>query len=168
MKPLPDKINEPFKKLLGARDELCNSFRGLSFPLVNKMFEDIGEAIVREELGLDNDSLIVISEGVVRTNKLMPNDDYVKVTTIQALDGPVALPPRDVWYEHLIVIQLSESGTYAILYDGPRRYITEAYEHIKVELSVAQLHQVNQRVPNEERLCGGKITARFFSLSFAR
>jgi hypothetical protein len=128
MKPLPDKINEPLKKLLAARDELCNSFRQLSFCLGNTLFEHIGEAIAREELGLDNDSLIV-SEGVISTNKLMPNGDYVKVTTIQNLGGLVTLPARDVWYEHLIVIQISESGMYCILYDGPRRYITEAYQH---------------------------------------
>ena len=85
-----------------------------------------------------------------------PNGTLVQVKTTQQtkLGGGVGLGLVKTSFEHLIVIQLSEAGTYSILYDGPGRFIDEATSHKKgASLSVGQLRQVNQQVREEERLC---------------
>ena len=149
MKPLPDNISEPFKKLLAVRDEMRNSFPGLSFSLHEDLTKQIGKAIAVSEFKLET----FPAESFFSDESFKaPNGTIVKIRITQRLGGKVYLKLEPL--EHLLVIQLSESGTYSILYDGPSSYIDKGSSGQMFALSIFHLHQLNQKVRPEERLCG--------------
>ena len=149
MRPIPDNLSGPFKKLLSARDELRGAFPELSFALDGNLVGHIGEAIAISEFKLEK-----LPSGSKTHDFKAPNGTHVQVKTTQQQRGGVGLGLVKTSFEHLIVIQLSESGTYSILYDGPGRHIDAANSHKKgASLSVDQLQRLNQQVSKEERLC---------------
>jgi hypothetical protein len=142
MKPLPDNIGEPLKKLLAARDELHKSFSSLNFDLSANVVQHIGEAIAVAEFKLEN----------THDGFIAPNGTNVQIRTTQKLSGRVLLILEP--FQHLLVIQLSDSGTYSILYNGPACYINKDSSSNCTFLSMSYLHQLNHEVRDEERLCG--------------
>jgi hypothetical protein len=150
-RPLPDSLRGPFKKLLAARDELRKAFPELSFALDGNLVGHIGEAIAISEFKLER-----LPAGSKTHDFKAPNGTQVQIRTTQQnkSGGGVGLGLVKTSFEHLIVIQLSESGTYSVLYDGPGRYIDEATKHkAGASLSVGHLQRLNLQISTKEKLC---------------
>lgn len=150
MKKTPRDIGEAIKRLYAARNELHKAFPELPFTLDGKLVGDIGEAIAIADLGL-----IKLKEGTKLHDFKTKSGGLVQVkTTQQHLPGRgVGLGLKKESFEHLLVIQLSEEGTYTILFDGPGRYVDEARAHRRTpSLTVSQLRRLNGQVKGDERI----------------
>jgi hypothetical protein len=144
------KSLEPIiKRLYEARNELRAIFPELPFSLDGRLIGDIGEAIALQDFGFTR-----LPEGTEIHDFVTDDGRHVQVKTTQA-----TAPHRGVGlgltmqsFEHLIVIQISEEGTYNILYDGPGSYVDAARSHRKTpSLTVSQLRNLNSKVTAAER-----------------
>lgn len=150
MNNTPRNIGETIKRLYAARNELHKAFPELPFTLDGKLVGDIGEAIAIADL-----KLIKLKEGTPLHDFKTSNGKLVQVkTTQQHLPGKgVGLGLKKESFDHLIVIQLSEEGTYKILFDGPGRYVDEARVHKSTpSMTVSQLRRLNGQVNDSERI----------------
>ena len=149
MRPIPANLSGPLKKLMAARDELRQAFSELSFARDGNLVGHIGEAIAISDFKLTK-----LPAGSKTHDFKAPNGIHVQVKTTQQKKGGVGLGLVKTKFEHLIVIQLTNSETYSILYDGPGSYIDEANSHkTGASLSVSRLQQLNDLVPIKKRLC---------------
>lgn len=145
------KSLEPIiKQLYQARNELRALFPELPFTLDGRLVGDIGEAIALQEFGLI--PLPACSE----LHDFLTDDGrkvQVKTTQATATGRGVGLGLTKQSFEHLIVIQLSEHGTFSVLYDGPGFYIDDARSHRKTpSLTIGQLQRLNEKVKDDERI----------------
>lgn len=142
---------EPFiRDLYAARNALKAECRDFSFTLDGKLIGDIGEAIAMHDLGLER-----LPAGNALHDFKTSDGRLVQVKTTQAAreSQSVGLGLQKQSFEHLLVLQLSEAGTYSVLYDGPGRYVDEARSHKKTaSLSVGQLRKLNSLVSSAERV----------------
>lgn len=135
-------------RLYEARNELRRLHPDLKFTLDGNLVGDIGEAIAQEHFGLE--PLPANTKG---HDFRAADGRLVQVKTTQKQKGGVGLGLKMQSFEHLIVIQLTEAGDYGILYDGPGRLIDQARIGRKTpSLSVNQLQQLQEQVPQNERL----------------
>jgi hypothetical protein len=145
------KSLEPIiKRLYQARNELHELFPELPFTLDGRLVGDIGEAIALQEFGL-----IQLPSGSELHDFVSRDGRKVQIKTTQGtLSGrSVGLGLTKQSFEHLIVIQISEEGTYRVLYDGPGSYIDDARQHKKTaSLTIGQLQRLNEKVKDEERV----------------
>lgn len=145
------KSLEPIiKQLYQARNELRALFPELPFTLDGRLVGDIGEAIALQEFGLS--PLPSCSE---LHDFLASDGRRVQIKTTQGIISgrSVGLGLTKQSFEHLIVIQISEEGTYSVLYDGPGSYIDDARQHKKgASLTIGQLRRLNEKVKDEERV----------------
>lgn len=136
------------RRLYEARDELRKLHPDLKFALDGNLVGDIGEAIARRDF-----HLIPLPVGNKGHDFETPDGRLVQVKTTQKQTGGVGLGLTMQSFEHLIVIQLSEAGTYGILYDGPGSLIDEARVGRKTpSLTVSRLRQLNEQVRKRDRL----------------
>jgi hypothetical protein len=150
MKETPRDIGDSIRRLYIARNELRNAFPELAFTLDGKLIGDIGEAIAIADYGL-----IKLKEGSKLHDFKTADGRLVQVKTTQQHKAGtgVGLGLKKESFEHLIVIQLSEEGTYRILFDGPGRYVDEARRHrSSPSLTVSQLKKLNDKVNKNERV----------------
>ena len=150
MKETPRKIGAAIKRLYAARNELRNAFPELPFTLDGKLVGDIGEAIAIGDFQFKK-----LPENTKRHDFVSPSGKYVQIkATQQTTPGKsVGLGNKKEKFDHLIVIQIHENGTYSVLFDGPGGYVVTARAHKKsASLSVLQLQMLNHQVRNNERL----------------
>lgn len=145
------KSLEPIiKRLYQARNELRALFPELAFTLDGKLIGDIGEAIALQDFGFTK-----LPEGTELHDFVTDDGRHIQIKTTQA-----SAPNRGVGlgltmqsFEHLIVIQITEEGTYNILYDGPGSYIEAARSHRTTpSLTVSQLQRLDSKVTDAERI----------------
>lgn len=142
------KLRPILHRLYEARNELRQLHSDLKFTLDGNLVGDIGEAIAQEHFGLE--PLPANTKG---HDFRAADGRLVQVKTTQKQKGQVGLGLNKHSFEHLIVLQLTESGNYGVLYDGPGSLIDEARAHKKTpSLSVKQLQQLQEQVPDTERL----------------
>ena len=148
------KSLEPIiQRLYEARKELRALFPELPFTLDGKLIGDIGEAIALQDFGFTP-----LPAGTELHDFLAADGRRVQIKTTQAIapHRGVGLGLTMQSFEHLVVIQISETGTYSILYDGPGTYIDDARRHRKSpSLTVGQLRNLNAKVPTSERAIKG-------------
>jgi hypothetical protein len=150
MKPAPRNIGPVVKELYAARNKLRAVFQELSFTLDGNLIGDIGEAIAIADFGLTK--LRGNSKGHDFSDA-KGRKVQVKLTQQTTPGKPVGLGNKKQTFEHLIVIQMAEDGSYRILYDGPGAYIDAARAHkSSPSLSVKQLTELQQQVHSHERL----------------
>lgn len=150
MKKTPRNIGDTIKRLYAARNELRKAFSELPFTLDGRLIGDIGEAIAIADFGLEK-----LKEGTKLHDFKTSDGKLVQVkTTQQHEEGKgVGLGLKKESFDHLIVIQLSEEGTYTILFDGPGKYVDEArLRRSSPSLTVSQLRRLNREVKADERI----------------
>ena len=148
MNAVPRGIGDIIKRLYAARNELRQAFPGLSFTLDGKLVGDIGEAIA-----MDAYRLIPLAAGAKRHDFRTEAGREVQVKLTQQTKGNVGLGRSKQRFEHLVVLQVFEDGTYSVLFDGPGEYIDRAWAHKKsASLSILQLRRLNDSVKETERL----------------
>jgi uncharacterized protein DUF6998 len=138
------------KQLYAARNALRVLFPELPFTLDGKLVGDIGEAIALQQFGMER-----LPEGTEGHDFRAPDGRLVQVKTTQAIspNRGVGLGLTIRSFEHLIVIQLTETGAYQILYDGPGTLIDEARRHRTTpSLTVGQLRRLNLKVKDSDRI----------------
>lgn len=150
MKPAPRNIGPFVRELYDARNKLRNAFPELPFTLDGKLIGDIGEAIAIEDFGLKQ------LPGNSKDHDFQaPDGRKVQIKTTQKTtdNKPVGLGLDKRTFDHLIVIELDQDGSYRILYDGPGTYIDAARAHkSSASLSIKQLTELHAQVPKPERL----------------
>ena len=155
MNKAPRNIGKTIRKLYAARNELQNVFPDLSFTLDGNLIGDIGEAIAIAEFGFKK-----LKCGNKTHDVETPNGTFVQIKTTQKTKGGVGLGLTKQSFEHLIVLQLHEQGTYSVLYDGPGSYVEAATKHKKsAGLSVRQLSELDDTIPRRERLLKPQLRA---------
>jgi hypothetical protein len=150
MKPTPRGIGPIIKQLYAARDALRTAFPELPFPLDGKLVGDIGEAIAIADFGL-----VKLPEGTAKHDFKTADGKLVQIkATQQKIPGKgVGLGNKKEKFDHLIVLQIHENGTYNVLFDGPGTYVDNARDHKKsASLSVLQLQKLEAQVPQNEKL----------------
>jgi len=150
MKRSVEDLEPIIKQLYAARNALRALFPELPFTLDGRLVGDIGEAIALQEFGLTR-----LAEGTEGHDFLAPDGRLVQIKTTKAvaLNRGVGLGLTIRSFEHLIVIQISEAGTYQILYDGPGTFIDEVRRHRTTpSLTVGQLQRLNSRVNDSDRI----------------
>jgi uncharacterized protein DUF6998 len=150
MKPTPRDIGPIIKRLYGARDELRKAFPELPFPLDGKLVGDIGEAIAIADFGLEK-----LPEGTVRHDFKTAGGKLVQVKTTQQTEKnkPVGLGLTKESFDHLVVIQIFEDGTYSVLFDGPGTHVDDARSHrTSASLTVSQLKWLNAEVDPKQKI----------------
>jgi|ERR1035438_1991526 hypothetical protein len=150
MKPAPRNIGPAVKELYAARNKLRQAFPELPFTLDGKLIGDIGEAIAIADFGL------TMLPGNSKDHDFRaPDGRLVQVKTTQKTTSnkSVGLGLEKQTFEHLIVLEVAEDGSYRILYDGPGTYIDEGRTHkSSASLSIKQLTETQQKVPGHQRL----------------
>ncbi|HTA94576.1 MAG TPA: hypothetical protein VK769_00480, partial [Verrucomicrobiae bacterium] len=97
---------------------------------------DIGEAIAIGHFGFEK------LPGGTKLHDFKTKDGrHVQVKATQQIDGgSVGLGREQQSFEHLIIFQINEDGTYNVLFDGPGSYIDKACAHkTSASLSVLRL-----------------------------
>lgn len=138
------------KRLYEARNQLRELFPELPFTLDGKLIGDLGEAIAIQDFGFTK-----LPEGTPIHDFATDDGKHVQIKTTQAIDPNrgVGLGLTMQSFDHLIVIQISEEGTYEILFDGPGSIIDKARSHRKTpSLTVSQLQKLNQQVPSADKI----------------
>ena len=150
MKPAPRNIGPFVQELYHARNKLRQAFPELSFTLDGKLIGDIGEAIAMEHFGL------TMLPGNSKAHDFVDAKGrkvQVKTTQKTTSNKGVGLGLEKQTFEHLIVLEVAEDGSYRILYDGPGTYIDAARAHkTSASLSINQLTELHAQVPKHERL----------------
>jgi hypothetical protein len=148
MKQTPRNIGAAIKDLYKARNRLRKAFRDLPFTLDGNLIGDIGEAIAMHDF-----ELIPLRKGSKGHDFKTQSGKLVQVKATQQTKKGVGLGQKKVHFEHLVVFQIFEDGTYSILFDGPGGYIDKAWAHKKsASLSAIQLGRLNSEVKQSERL----------------
>jgi hypothetical protein len=149
MKQTPRNIGAAIKDIYAARNKLRMAFPELSFTLDGNLVGDIGEAIAMHDY-----KLIPLGKGTKGHDFKTLTGKKVQVKATQQTTKGVGLGQKKEHFEHLVVFQILEDGTYSILFDGPGDYIDKAWEHKKsASLSVLQLKKLNEHVKkNKEHL----------------
>jgi hypothetical protein len=148
MKSAPRRIGPIIRKLYAARNQLRKAFPKLSFTLDGNLVGDIGEAIAAADYQLNP-----LPKGTKRHDFMHPNGTKVQVKATQQTKGNVGLGRDKQRFEHLVVFQIRENGTYSVLFDAPGRYINKAWKGKKTaSLSVLQLKALNAEVRPKERI----------------
>jgi hypothetical protein len=148
MKQTPRNIGAAIKDLYAARNKLRRAFPELSFTLDGNLVGDIGEAIA-----IDDYKLISLGKGTKQHDFKTQTGEKVQVKATQQTKGGVGLGQEQEHFEHLVVFQIFEDGTYSILFDGPGGYIDKAREHkTSASLTVLQLKKLNSEVKTSERI----------------
>jgi hypothetical protein len=114
------------------------------------MVGDIGEAIAISQWGFKP-----LPSGSKTHDVITPAGMNVQIKTTQQVQNGkgVGLGLDKRSFDHLIVIQIHEDASYAVLYDGPGSYVDQKRTGRKsASLSVKQLRELNQTVPTSERV----------------
>jgi hypothetical protein len=149
---LSKRLEPLIRDLYAARNALKAECSDFPFTLDGKLIGDLGEAIAMHDLGLER-----LPPGSALHDFKTADGRLVQVKTTQAArEGQgVGLGLNKQSFQQLLVLQLSEEGTYSVLYDGPGHYIDEARRHKKsASLSVGQLRRLNAMVNPAERVIG--------------
>ena len=144
------KLAPLIRDLYAARNAIREACSEFAFTLDGKIVGDLGEAIALRDFGLER-----LPSGSSLHDFKAPDGRLVQVKTTQATASGcgVGLGLKKQSFKHLVVFQISEDGSYTILYDGPGNYIDDARAHKKsASLSVLQLRRLNQRVKAHERV----------------
>lgn len=147
---LSKRLEPLIRDLYAARNALKAECSDFPFTLDGKLIGDLGEAIAMHDLGLER-----LPAGNALHDFKTADGRLVQVKTTQAVKNGqgVGLGLQKQSFQQLLIFQLSEAGTYSVLYDGPGRYIDEARKHKKsASLSVGQLRKLNSLVKPTERV----------------
>lgn len=121
------------------------------FALDGNLIGDIGETIAEKFFGLEK----LPGNSHSHDFKCLKTEKKVQVKTTQkaAAAKHVGLGNVKITFEHLLVLELEQDGSFEVLYNGPGSFIDEKRLHkIGASLSRLQLRECQTLVSEEQQL----------------
>lgn len=136
---MKNELKKLIQELYKTREQLKLLFNNWSFTLDGNLIGDIGEAIACYHFDLEP-----LKKGVKTHDAITKSEPirYIQIKTTQKDTVGLGLEKRD--FEYLIVIQIDESGSYKLVYNGPGENVWKNTKSNSI--SVKKLSKIQKQV----------------------